>query len=296
MTAAHPLTFEVLAIGARGKVVRNRVRSTDARLAADQVRLEGLRVIACTPQGSALPLGFRWSLARPARIDVALFAEELAALLDAGLGMVDAMSTLAAKEREAGGRDRAQHGRRAPDRRSFAVAGDAGTARGLPCPARGRDCRERRNRGPGAFAATPRAAPRDAARVARQSDRRRGVSAAAARSRIRGGAVPARCCRAPLCDLARRRTPRAAGRVGHAAGAGQADRRISARLRRSVVAAISSCWARSCGACRAKAGRSVDCSAFGSWAHWSGCSGMRSSTGPARCWSKGAFRRCGPSR
>jgi general secretion pathway protein F len=35
---------------------------------------------------------------------VALFAEELAALLDAGLGMVDAMSTLAAKEREAGGR------------------------------------------------------------------------------------------------------------------------------------------------------------------------------------------------
>ena len=34
MTAAHPVTFEVLAIGARGKVVRNRVRSTDARLAA----------------------------------------------------------------------------------------------------------------------------------------------------------------------------------------------------------------------------------------------------------------------
>jgi general secretion pathway protein F len=104
MTAGHAVTFEVLAIGAGGEVTLNRVRSTDARLAAEQVRLEGLRVIACNPRATAQPLAFHWKLARPARIDVALFAEELAALLDAGLGMVDAMTTLAAKEREAGGR------------------------------------------------------------------------------------------------------------------------------------------------------------------------------------------------
>ena len=104
MTSARSDVFDVLAVGARGNVVLHRVRSTDARLAADQIRLEGLRVIACTPQQSPMPLGSRWNFRRRARIDIALFAEELASLLDAGLGMVDAMRTLAAKEREGSGR------------------------------------------------------------------------------------------------------------------------------------------------------------------------------------------------
>ena len=104
MTSARSDVFDVLAVGARGNVVLHRVRSTDARLAADQIRLEGLRVVACTPQQSPMHLGSRWNFRRRARIDIALFAEELASLLDAGLGMVDALRTLAAKEREGSGR------------------------------------------------------------------------------------------------------------------------------------------------------------------------------------------------
>jgi general secretion pathway protein F len=104
MSATRTQDFEVLAIGARGNVSFNLVRSTDARLAADQVRLAGLRVIACTRKGTALLQWPRWRFARQPRIDMALFAEELAALLDAGLGMVDAVSTLAAREREGPGR------------------------------------------------------------------------------------------------------------------------------------------------------------------------------------------------
>lgn len=96
--------FEVVAIGARGDIVLNRVRSTDAHHAADQVRLEGLRVIACTQQSTALLRWPRWPFTRQAKLDLALFVEELAALLDAGLGMVDAIRTLAAKEHEGSGR------------------------------------------------------------------------------------------------------------------------------------------------------------------------------------------------
>lgn len=103
MTAGATL-FDVVAVAAHGAVQTARVPAQDARQAAQQLQLDGWRVLSCrsapaprlAPQ-SLLPK-------RGARVDTGLFAEEFAALLDAGLGMVDAIQTLALKERDAAAR------------------------------------------------------------------------------------------------------------------------------------------------------------------------------------------------
>lgn len=92
----HPLAtqFDVVALAPGGEVRRSRVAAESAASATDQVRRTGLRVLSCAPTRmlGRIPQ-------RAGRIDVAQFTFELAALLDAGLGMIDAIRTLGRKER-----------------------------------------------------------------------------------------------------------------------------------------------------------------------------------------------------
>jgi general secretion pathway protein F len=99
--------FDVVAIAPRGDVRSARVRASSAEEATQQAQLGGLRVLDVLPAppaswagrvASTLPRPWP-STASPARsvLEVGSFAQELAALLDAGLGMVEALSTLGAK-------------------------------------------------------------------------------------------------------------------------------------------------------------------------------------------------------
>lgn len=102
MSEAAPAAFDVVAVAAHGGVRVARVHAASAQQAMQKAQLDGLRVLSCRPAAArrfALP-----RLQRAAKLDVALLAEELAALLDAGLGMVDALRTLAQKERSGSAR------------------------------------------------------------------------------------------------------------------------------------------------------------------------------------------------
>ncbi len=99
MTQTVQLAFEVVGVAAHGAVRVTRVHAASAQQAAQRAQLDGLRVLSCRPATMR-----RFAVPRRqgrAKLDVALLAEELAALLDAGLGMVDALRTLAQKERSA---------------------------------------------------------------------------------------------------------------------------------------------------------------------------------------------------
>jgi general secretion pathway protein F len=87
--------FEVVAMSPQGTLLTERLRAPDARQASEQVALRGLRVLSCREITAATSRGWRRH-----RLDVGLFTDELAALLDAGLGMVDTLRTLAQKERD----------------------------------------------------------------------------------------------------------------------------------------------------------------------------------------------------
>ena len=95
------MAFEVVGIQPQGGVRTARVLAPDSQRAVQQLQLEGLRVLSCRPatRGAAGWTGAL--LPRRAKLDVGLFTEELAALLEAGLGMVDAIRTLALKEQDA---------------------------------------------------------------------------------------------------------------------------------------------------------------------------------------------------
>jgi len=89
--------FEVVAVDPTGSLLTERLQAIDGERARELLRLRGLRVLSCRELGA--PAGGRgW---RRRRIDVGLFTDELAALLDAGLGMVDTLRTLAQKEHHA---------------------------------------------------------------------------------------------------------------------------------------------------------------------------------------------------
>lgn len=98
------LAFEVVGILPQGGVRTARVLAPDSRRATEQLQLEGLRVLSCRPATRGLSDWLAELLPQRSKLDVGLFAEELAALLDAGLGMVDAIQTLAVKEQDAGAR------------------------------------------------------------------------------------------------------------------------------------------------------------------------------------------------
>jgi general secretion pathway protein F len=95
------LAFEVIGVLPQGGVRTTRVLAPDSRRATEQLQLEGLRVLSCRPAPPGITDGLAAMLSRRARLDVGLFTEELAALLEAGLGMLDAIGTLAVKEQDA---------------------------------------------------------------------------------------------------------------------------------------------------------------------------------------------------
>ncbi len=100
--------FDIVAVAAHGALHNARVHAASSDEARRQAELDGMRVIACQPVAAARWQGFALRNTR-ARLDVALFAHELAALLDAGLGIVEALQTLGARGR--GAEQRAIFGR-----------------------------------------------------------------------------------------------------------------------------------------------------------------------------------------
>src|SRR5882672_2288077 len=102
MSASSGVVFDVVGIAAHGAVQTERVIAQDPQQATQLLQLKGWRVLSCQPAATSfnlatLGVGTR---VRRARLDIGLFSEEIAALLDAGLGMIDAIRTLASKERD----------------------------------------------------------------------------------------------------------------------------------------------------------------------------------------------------
>lgn len=95
--------FRVAGRAASGDLRIVKLRAADAAGARRLAQGEGLAVLSCEPAGLAGP-GLRRIATRP-RIDVALFAQELASLLEAGLGIIEALETLSEKDAR-GGMDR----------------------------------------------------------------------------------------------------------------------------------------------------------------------------------------------
>jgi len=99
MNSASQFLFEVVAVSPQGSLLTERLRASDASKASEQLQLRGLRVLSCREIRTS-----NWKGLRRQRLDVGLFTDELAALLDAGLGMVDTLRTLSQKERDSSGR------------------------------------------------------------------------------------------------------------------------------------------------------------------------------------------------
>ena len=92
------MQFNVLALDARQQVVALTLEAANDTLAADQARAQGLSVVSVEAKGFRLGLP-----RRSVRFPVMLFSAELVSLLDAGLNLVEALQTLAEKERRAEG-------------------------------------------------------------------------------------------------------------------------------------------------------------------------------------------------
>ncbi len=99
MNGGTQFLFEVVAVSPQGSLLTERLRASDATKASEQLQLRGLRVLSCREIRTS-----NWEGWRRRRLDIGLFTDELAALLDAGLGMVDTLRTLAQKERDSAGR------------------------------------------------------------------------------------------------------------------------------------------------------------------------------------------------
>src|SRR5687767_14821868 len=94
------MRFNVLALDARQQVVALTLEAANDTLAADQARAKGLSVVSVEAKGFRLGLP-----RRSTRFPVMLFSVELVSLLDAGLNLVEALQTLAEKERRAEGQE-----------------------------------------------------------------------------------------------------------------------------------------------------------------------------------------------
>jgi general secretion pathway protein F len=94
------MRFNVLALDSRQQVVALSLEAANDTLAADQARAKGLTVVSVEAKGFRLGLP-----RRSTRFPVMLFSVELVSLLDAGLNLVEALQTLAEKERRAEGQE-----------------------------------------------------------------------------------------------------------------------------------------------------------------------------------------------
>jgi general secretion pathway protein F len=90
--------FNVIATDARRQVVALSLEAANETLAANQARARGLSVVSVESRRFALPR-------RQARFQTTLFSIELVSMLDAGLNLVEALQTLAEKERRAEGQE-----------------------------------------------------------------------------------------------------------------------------------------------------------------------------------------------
>ncbi len=97
MTSEASTVFEVVSITPQGAVRTERLRAGSERQALEQVRLRGLRALTCRALERERRTVRATGVGRH-RLDVGLFTDELAALLDAGLGVGDTLRTLAEKE------------------------------------------------------------------------------------------------------------------------------------------------------------------------------------------------------
>jgi general secretion pathway protein F len=88
-----------LVVRTPGGALRSLEVTADNATSASSIALrEGLLVVSCTPRGAASTNTTRLRGSLRQRIDVATFSHELAALLAAGLSVVDALRTLAANQ------------------------------------------------------------------------------------------------------------------------------------------------------------------------------------------------------
>jgi len=90
--------YNVLATDARQQVVALTLEAANETFAANQARAQGLTVVSIEPTG----LRFTMPRRQP-RFQTTLFSMELVSLLDAGLNLVEALTTLTEKERRAEG-------------------------------------------------------------------------------------------------------------------------------------------------------------------------------------------------
>jgi general secretion pathway protein F len=103
MSAPRTFEFDIVATaqaGAMGTLRTLRIAAADAQLATRLAERDGLRVLSCKQRSAGFFPGSRGKGAfNPVRLDVALFAHELGSLLEAGLGIIEGIETLAEKER-----------------------------------------------------------------------------------------------------------------------------------------------------------------------------------------------------
>lgn len=89
------MEFRVKALDREHAVMASTIEAVDEPDARRQLGLEGLRVISLTPVGRA------WSWSRTAKVPLVIFSQELVALLDAGLSLVESIEALTEKEHSA---------------------------------------------------------------------------------------------------------------------------------------------------------------------------------------------------
>lgn len=93
-----PIAFDLVVRTAGGSVQNLAITAGDANAARARAARDGLQVLACTPRDKRAGARARATEGSRQRLDVATFSHELASLLAAGLSVVDALRTLAAKE------------------------------------------------------------------------------------------------------------------------------------------------------------------------------------------------------
>lgn len=98
MASTRMPQFALAAKSAAGALHVLHVAAPDRQAAVRQAERQGWRVLSCEARRGRIALNRRTSPRRP-RLDIALFSHELASLLDAGLGIIDALDTLAEKEK-----------------------------------------------------------------------------------------------------------------------------------------------------------------------------------------------------
>ncbi len=95
---AMEASFDLVVRSPQGALSNMRVRASDAASAAAQASHRGMQVLRCAPSDRIGSTRFGSAAASGGQLDMAVFSQELASLVAAGLAVVEALRTLAAKE------------------------------------------------------------------------------------------------------------------------------------------------------------------------------------------------------